>query len=389
MQEASGTPPSPCISASKRPCSRIACPHRLLTSMETEELERYLLSRMSLLAETIPSELLQCQIATGRLLPMHVVRLLVRRLLTARTAAAAVLLHRILQQNLELAREHDKCDVEEHDGSFPQGEVLPPKCPSLWCFTDLQQCVSGVQEACLVGSALPIGPQLFLQYVLGCMNREGDLQQREALWKPCREALAELLLHILLLAARGVPLCDGLTVGCPPLDDLLMEILMCGQASALAHHRVCVLLLGAVEQLSSFVALRAFFRTLNHCGLRMQLADMVLSTKFSPATAAEGHPPAGHCSQPSLQRTLTEHFMRLPDPEAVGMWSSCACLLMLLCYLVQCHLEAPGLDPAHSRQAIRGALHRLTEHLSEDTRLFCQLTSPDCWFYLQYLTCLT
>lgn len=389
MQDAANIPPSTLIPAVKMSmsCSPVACHHRLLSVGETEELERYLLSRMPILAEKIPTELLQDRLVTGRVLPAHVVSLLVRRLLAARTPATAVMLHRILQQNLVLAREHDECDVEDH-GPRPLGDALPPKCPSLWCSSDLQQCLSGVQESCSTGGALPVGPQLFLQYVLQCMSREGD-PQRETLWMPCREAMAELLSQVLLLAVQEVPLCAGAALGCPPLSELLMEILcMCGQVSSLAHSSVCALLFDTVEQLSSFVALRAFFRTLHHRGFRMQLADMVLSSKFSVTSAAEDNASIGPYSQPSLQRTLTEHFMRVPDPEAVGMWSSCACLLMLLCYLVQCHLEAPGLNPAHSRQAIRAAIHKLTEQLSEDTRLFSQLTSPDCWFYLQYLTCL-
>lgn len=389
MQDTANFPPSTLIPAVKMSisCSRVACRHRLLSTGEAEDLERYLLCRMPILAETIPAELLQDQLVTGRLLPTHVVNLLVRRLLAARTPAAAVMLHRILRQNLELAREHDECDVEDH-GPRPPGEAFPPKCPSLWCSSDLQQCLSGVQEACSAGGALPVGPHLFLQYVLECMSREGD-PQRETLWIPCREAMAELLSQVLLLAVQGVPLCPGAAIGCPPLGELLMEILcMDGQVSSPAHSSVCALLFAAVEQLSSFVALRAFFRTLHHRELRMQLADMVLSSKFSVATAAEGNASTGPYSQPSLQRTLTEHFTRVPDPDTVGVWSSCACLLMLLSYMVQCHLEAPGLNPAHSRQAIRAAIHKLTEQLSEDTRLFSQLTSPDCWFYLQYLTCL-
>lgn len=398
MQEPTSTPPSPLIPAAKRPCLRVVCHHRLMSSGDTEELERYLLSQLKLLAETIPTELLQGQLAAGHLLPLHVVSLLVRRLLAARTAAAAVVLHRILLQNLELAREHDKCDAVGH-GSCPLEDAPFPKCPSLWCSSDLKQCLSVMQEACSAGGALPLGSQLFLQYVLECMRREmlalplpcpsGKGLQRELVWLPCREPMEELLSQVLLLTARGVSLCSSAGMSCPPLGDLLMEILcMCGQASTSAHRSVCVLLLSTVEQLSSFTALRTFFRTLHHRDIRMQLADMVLSTKFSGATAAEDLSPYC-CSQPSLQRTLTEHFMRLPDPEAVGMWSSCACFLMLLCYLVQCHLEMPGLDPAHSRQAIRTAMQRLTEQLSEDTRLFSQLTTPDCWFYLQYLTCLT
>ena len=368
-------------------CSRVACHHRLLSIGEAEDLERYLLSRMPILAEKIPTELLQDQLVTGHLLPTHVVNLLVRRLRAARTPAAAVMLHRILRQNLELAREHDECDLEDH-GPRPRGEALPPKWPSLWCSSDLQQCLSDVQEACSAGGAPPVGPHLFLQYVLECMSREWDLQ-RKTLWIPCSEAMAELLSQVLLLAVQGVPLYAGAAIGCPPLGELLMEILcMYDQVSSRADSSVCALLFAAVEQLSSFVALRAFFRTLHHRDLRMQLADMVLSSKFSLATAAGDNASTGPYSQPSLQRTLTEHFTRVPDPEAVGMWSSCACLLMLLCYLVQCHLEAPGLNPAHSRQAIQTAIHKLTEQLSEDTRLFSQLTSPDCWFYLQYLTCL-
>ena len=366
-----------------------------MSSGDAEDLERYLQSRLTLLAVRIPVEVLQGQLAAGRLLPLHVVGLLVRQLLAARAAAAAVPLHSILQKNLELAKEHDACDVVVNEGCT-LGDIPPLRCPSLWRSSDLKQCLADVQEACSGKCAPPLGPQLFLQYVLECMRREvlalplprpsGEGLQRELMWTPCREAIVELLSQALSLGAQGESSCDIAAMGCPSLADLLMEVLCtCGQASASAQHSVCVLLLSTVEQLSSFTALRALFRALHHHGMRVQLADMVLSTKFSTAIVTEGHPP-GQCLQPSLQRTLLEHFTRLPDPEVVGMWSSCACLLMLLCYLVQCQLES---DPAHSRQAIRTAVRGLTEQLSEDTRLFSQLTSPDCWFYLQYLTCLT
>lgn len=393
MQETDEPIPSSLSPAAKRPCLRVVCPHRFMSNGDAEELERYLQSRLPLLAERIPVELLQGQLAAGCLLPPHVVGLLVRRLLAARAVAAAVPLHSILQKNLELVREHDVVD-----NGGPLGDAPPLRCPSLWCSSDLKQCLAVVQEVCAAGGATPLGPQLFLQYVLECMRREvlalplprpsGEGLQRELMWMPCGEAIAELLSQVLFRATQGESFCVT-GMGCPHLADLLMEVLCtCGQASASAQHSVCVLLLSTVEQLSSFAALRAFFRALHYHGMRVQLADMVLSTKFSTAIATEDHPP-GHCFQPSLQRTLTEHFMRLPDPEVVGMWSSCACLLMLLCYLVQYQLEMPGLDPAHSRQAIRTAVQGLTEQLSEDTRLFSQLTAPDCWFYLQYLTCLT
>lgn len=398
------------------------CRHSLVTQWASELIESYSFgtakqSIFSLL--NVPLELIQCQLEDGYLLTREIHDTLVSDLTGETNFSMATAVHRILVKNKSLWTEHDMC-VSANKGKYPVTHTSMLAYMSLWDWQLLSKCLTSVLEIALskdVPTNVPIGVHLYLQYTLRAIARDVEMlprlderlqneMERKLSWSKCIHPLslaAELLAVTVDVDSRGESLWKEELHGIVPLRDVLLSLFSAlSEVDHIPSGELPLLLVrSVVDQLGTFHAQQLFFRSLPSNSLKEFVIDIMLDAKFH--LPHSGNEAASEL--PSLSKTLNIHFAKLPDPSAGGLWSDCGYFLMLLSYLLQCNVTTiGGVDGCGSTQPgtvggvgghgntqaeIRIALQKLTERLSEDARLFSQLTKPVPWFYLQFLTSLT
>ena len=384
------------------------CRHLLMNPSVTEQIHLYSTSstKQSIFsALNIPLELTQCQLEDGYLLPRDVHDTLVTDLIGENNFKVAVMVRGILEKNKSLWKEHDVC-VSANKGKYPLTHTSMLEYVSLWHWPTLTKCLTSllsIASAKDTSGSIPVGVHLYLQYTLHCIKRDIDMLpklvdgirssvERKLSWSHCAYPLgvaAELLAVTLDVESRGDSLWKEDLYGIIPIRDVLLSLFsaMYGVECIPCSEVPLLLVRVVLDHLGSFHAQQLFFRSLPSNPLKELIIDIMLDTKFSLHRSVNETP----SELPSLNKTLTVHFAKLPDPAAGGLWSDCGYFLMLLSYILQCNMMTleTVCENDRARSAIRSALQRLTEQLSEDARLFSQLTKPVCWFYLQFVTSLT